>query len=223
VFFKNVFSEINLSKTDLNKSSYKIILHIYIFLLTKIEKIIALKTSDLGNYYIKNEKFEEINQSFLILIQIFLFILKLYSKDIYNINQIFLFFNILIIFINKVGFNNDKYIKLKNIIFLKLLIDNYFAYFLEFIFFYQDNKKDDIILLIDYIVNIFNNLEIGCYCYNFQIIIKYKLIEKIIPILLNNIDYNKNIDIYNKITDTMINCFANIYKNNTKQSYFFQH
>ena len=208
-------------KTDLNKSSYKIILHIYIFLLTKIEKIIALKTSDLGNYYIKNEKFEEINQSFLILIQIFLFILKLYSKDIYNINQIFLFFNILIIFINKVGFNNDKYIKLKNIIFLKLLIDNYFAYFLEFIFFYQDNKKDDIILLIDYIVNIFNNLEIG-YCYNFQIIIKYKLIEKIIQILLNNIDYNKNIDIYNKITDTMINCFANIYKNNTKQSYFFQ-
>jgi len=128
----------NLNIITKNKNIYKVLLHLHIFLLYKIENstnLIIQKSEKLNSslIYIK-----EINQSHQILIQILLILLKLYQEKKIDLNQIILFFNVIIIFINKNNNNNDNYLKVRNIIFLNLLIEKYFQYF--FIF-YRMNKK----------------------------------------------------------------------------------
>jgi len=55
-------------------------------------------------------------------------------------------------------------------------------------------------------------------CFNFKIMSKNKIIEKLILSIFNNI----NLDLYNKYNDEMINCVAKIFNNNTDQSTFFE-
>ena len=52
--------------------------------------------------------------------------------------------------------------------------------------------------------------------------VENSLIEKFNSILLNIFKENKNIDIYNKFKDEILNCFSNIYENNTHKFNFFE-
>ena len=227
--FKNnkyLLKDLNISKKRqlknkilFNNNIFKTVIHLQIFLLSKIENIIS-------SYFEKNKernllipKIEEINQTYQILIQLLFFFVKLYEEGIYELNKILLFFDIIIIFINKNNINSDKYKKIQKIIFLNLLVEKYFGNFLPLIL--KGNNKDDVILLLNYIIKVFNNDELNK-SFNSQILTSNKIIEKLISILLNNFDYDKNIDTFNKYKDEMIKCFANIYKNNTGKYNLFE-
>ena len=205
----------------INKNIYKIMLHMLIFLLSKIEMIITenYPKTERGNLILT--KNEEINQTYQILIQFLFLIENIYKEKIYDLNKILLFFDIIIIFISKNKVNDDKYIKFKNIILFDLLIEKYFGHFLSLLLNNKEDNNIDINTLFNYIIKALNSKELKT-SFNRLILAKNKIIEKLISIILNNIDYNKNIDIYNKYKDNLINCFANIYKNNTDQFNFFE-
>ena len=206
---KNILKELDkikidkdITKYDLN--FYKVILHMQIYLLSEIEK----------------NQLKEINKSNYIIIQNFIIISKLYKVKVYTLKKIILYLNTLIIFINKIENNNDKKRKIKSIIFLELLIEKYFCYFLTQILNNNENKKEDIKLFFKYMINVLNSNEFK-EGFNQQILAKNKIIEKLINIILNNITHNENFVIYNEFKDDLIKCFANIYKNNSNNFVFF--
>ena len=201
------------------KNIFKIMINMQIYLLGKIENIIAknLLGKEEGNLMFP--KIEEINQNYQVLVQIVTLIGKLYKEKIYQLNDVLLFFDIIIIFINKNSINDDKYIKIKNKILLNLLVKKYLGYFLPIIL--SEDNDDDINLFFNYMLKVLNSDEINS-SFNFKILTEDKIIEKIISFLSNNINYNKSINIYNKYKNEMIDCFAKIYKNNTDQFQFFE-
>ena len=101
-------------------------------------------------------------------------------------------------------------------IFLDLLFEKYFGYFLTSILNNQDNKND-IFLFFNYIFKVINGNELEKN-FIFQILSSNKIIEKLISNILNNI----NIDLFHKYNDLMINCFAKIYNNNNAKFKFFE-
>ena len=145
-----------------------------------------------------------------------LLLFRFYKEKILNLNKILLFSSIIIIFLNKDNIFDDVYLKLKNIIFLDLLFEKYFGYFLTSILNNQDNKND-IFLFFNYVFKVINANELEKN-FIFQILSSNKIIEKLISNILNNI----NIDLFHKYNDIMINCFAKIYNNNTEQFKFFE-
>ena len=201
------------------KNIFKIMLHIQIYLLSKIENIIVKKSLEKADGNLIFPKIPEINQNYQILIQIISVLGALYKEKIYELNEILLFFDIIIIFINKNNFNDDKYIKIKNIIFLNLLVEKYMGYFLTIIL--NEDNNDNIELFLNYMIKALYSNELNT-SFNFQILTENKIIEKSISILLNNMNYKENIDIYNKYKNEMIDCFANIYKNNNDRLKFFE-
>ena len=207
-------------KIQFNKRIYRIIIHKEIFLLSKIENVIDSLIRKLEDVQLIKLKIKEINQSYQILIQILFFVSKLYEEKIYDINKILIFFNILIIFINKNKIIEDKFLKIKNIIFLRLLFEKYFGYFYIILMNNKDNK-DDIISFFNFMIKVLNSNELNIW-FNYQILTKNKIIENFLATLLNNIDFNRNIDIYNKYKEELINSFTCIYKINTDQFNFFE-
>ena len=162
----------------------------------------------------------EMNRSYQILLQILIFISKFYEENIFNIKEILLFFNIIIIFINENSKNNDKYIKIKNIVFFELLIEKYIGCFSSIIFKNKENKNNEIELFLRYIIKIFNDTKLNTF-YNSQFLSNNKIISKFLLNLFNIINNKENIVIFNKYKDELIKTFANIYKNNTNESNFF--
>ena len=212
---------INVSETEFNNKFYKKIIYMFIYLLSKIDEIIVSIAEKYD--YINYNKFEikRINQLYQTLIQIMFLMAKFYIEKIYDLNKIFLLINIIIFFITKNRIMNDKYIKIKNIILFELLIEKYFIYFTKLILNNKEDNKGDIILLFNYILKVFNSQELKMN-YNYEIITKNGIIINFIEVLLNNIDYIRNIDIYNKYKEDLINCLTNVYKNNTGELYFFE-
>ena len=146
----------NNEKNLSNKNTYRIIVHMEIFFLSKIETIIASLIQQSDKIDSMKSEIEEINQAYQILVQILFFLLKLYEQKIYNLNKILLFFDILIIFISKNVIVNDKCLKIKNIIFLGLLAEKYFGYFLNLLMDNQEDNKADIVIFFKYIFKILN-------------------------------------------------------------------
>ena len=235
IFFEinNIFNEkinilnelkkirINLNIISNNEKIFKMLLHFQIFLLSKIDDLINLitiqKTQKLNLAIIK-----EINQSLQTLIKIILILLKIYKEKKIELNIIILFFSSINIFINKKNNNNDdKYIKVKNIIFLSLLIEKYFGYFLTLLSNEQKNNKINIILLFSYLLKFLNNDELK-QNFNYEIMNNRGLLKKLISLILNSFIENKNVDIYKRYKYEMLNCFANIFKNNTYKFNFFE-
>ena len=211
--------KINNNKLKENRNIYKLFLHMQIYLLKKIEIIIELYEKNIEEYQLIKK---EIGQSYFFLIQIFIFMSKLYKEKIFDIKKILLYINILKIFICKKNSYNDKVTKLKKIIFIELLMENYFEYFLILLLNNNNNEnKNDIITFFEYIINNLNSDEFKTE-FNYEILVKNNIIEKFIYIVLNNIDYHTNIDIYNKFKDKLIASFANIYKHNIKRFNFFE-
>ena len=209
------------NKAQINQELYKILLHMHIFFLAIIENNIEKITINLEDINIKNFGIKEINISYQILIQIFFLLLKFYKQNIYDVSQILLFFDIFIIFIRKMKSNEDRYVRLKNIILFQLLFEKYFGYFIDLLSNNPEIKSDDINLFFNYIINFLKRKELN-ETFSFQILTKNNIISNFVSKLLNFIDCNNNINIYNKYKDEFINCFVDIYKNNTTKSGFFE-
>ena len=97
---------------------------------------------------IKNE-IKLINEYYYLVYQILFLILKLYLEDIYNLKNLLLFLDILEIFINGNNIINDKFTKVKNIIFFELLFNLYGK--ILYIFLKINNNKEDILLFFNYL------------------------------------------------------------------------
>ena len=218
-YYELLNTKIYNKENALQQNLYRRILHMDIYLLSKIESIIAKITKIGINIFVRKNKIDEINQIRQILIQLFYEISKLYIKNIFNINQILIFFNIMIIFIKKTSIYDDKYIKVKNIIFLQLLIEDYFGTFLKLLLNNSRTHNDDIILFFNYIIKVLSIKEMYSY---FEIFARNNIIQKFISVLLDNINYNKHIDIYNIFKGKIIDILANINKNNAKKSNLFE-
>ena len=207
---KKIINNINKTRINIKNDNnnfynhlFKIILHFHIFLLEKIAK-------------------NELNQTNHILTQNIFFIFKLYKEKLLDIKKIILYFNTVIYFINNKKTNSDKNIKIKIIILTELLIEKYFSSFLTLLF--DINNKDDIILFFQYMLYALDLLNSHDFknCFNIQIITRTKIIENFMRILLDSFNYNLNIEIYNNYKEKLINCFANIYKNNMDYFNFFE-
>ena len=218
-YYELLNTKIYNKENTLKQNLYRRILYMDIYLLSKIESIIAKITKIGINIFVRKNKIDKINQIRQILIQLFYEISKLYIKNIFNINQILIFFNIMIIFIKKTSIYDDKYIKVKNIIFLQLLIEDYFGTFLKLLLNNSRTHNDDIILFFNYIIKVLSIKEMYSY---FEIFARNNIIQKFISVLLDNINYNKHIDIYNIFKGKIIDILANINKNNTKKSNLFE-
>jgi len=204
-----------------SKVAFKLNLHLHLYLLIQIEQNILYISQNPDKKLNFDKNIKEFNESYHILIQILLLILKLYKEKIYSLKQIFLFLDLIIVFIHKNSIIDDKYINLKNIILFKLLFEKYLGNLSIIIFHNQSENKDDINLFLDYLIKYLRSSELKSY-FNYSILSNKKYTYNLIYTLLNNIDYNNNIDIYNKHKDDLLDCIANIYKNNTNQFNFFE-
>ena len=96
------------------KDIFELILYWNFFSLMQIEKNILFIIQNQDAVYIINKKLKEINECYYLLIQNLLLILKLYKENIYSLNQVLIFVDAIVVFINKNSINKDKYIYLKN-------------------------------------------------------------------------------------------------------------
>ena len=217
----NELEKVRIYSNDIlfNGNIFKIQLHLQIFLLSKLENFFSQKSEKLDSSILH---IKEINHYYQILIQILLILLKNYKEKKVELNKIILFFSSIFIFIINNNKNiEDKYLKIKNIFFLRLLIEKYFGYFLTLLSNEREVNKNDIILMFCYILKVLNNTELK-ENFNYEILIKTGLINNFISIILNFFKENKNIDIYRRYKDELINCFFNIFKNNTYGFNFFE-
>ena len=218
-FYFNGFNGVKIfnDKSSQNKDIYRIIFHFHIYLLYNIENAINSVEKE---SYLESEKID-INIYNHLLIQILSMIYKLYKERIYNFKNISIFLDSIIIFVKRRNNHSDKYINIKNIILFDLLFRKYFECLVPLIFNRKDDKKDDIILFLNYTINIINSKELNSY-YNYEILSNNEIISKFISTLLNNFNYKENIIIFNNYKKKLIDSFANVYKNNTSNLNFFE-
>lgn len=125
------------------------IVHLYFYLIINLEKEINnITQNNKDDEIIKNE-IKLINEYYYLVYQILFLILKLYLEDIYNLKNLLLFLDILEIFINGNNIINDKFTKVKNIIFFELLFNLYGK--ILYIFLKINNNKEDILLFFNYL------------------------------------------------------------------------
>ena len=213
--------KINLNNISNNDNIIKLLFHLQIFLLDKIENSINLIFQKSDKLFPNNLLIQEINQSHQIIIQILFILLKIYKEKKIELNKIILFFDAIIIFLNINNNKTDKYLKVKNIFFLELLIEKYFGNFLAFLSYEQETNKDEIILIIFFILKVLNNDKLK-QNFNYEIMVKNGLIGKLISNILNIFKENKNIDIYSRYKNEMVICFVNIFKSITHDFNFFE-
>ncbi len=215
---ESIVEEINKIKIykEFDIKIFKIMIHMEIYLCIKIENCLL---SIVKNDLISKGEIKEINESLYILYQLLFFILKYYKENIYDFEKILLFMNIFVIFINKSSIIDDKYLKLKNLIFFEILFEKFLMYFYMIINSKQNNKSD-LSLYYNYILKLFQTKEFNS-TINLSIITKNKIIKNFISIILSNFDYINNIEIYEQNKEALINCLANINKFNINESNFF--
>ena len=202
-------------KNNLYKDLFQTIFHMHLFFLIKIENTIASIYKNI--YY----DFKEIKYSYMILIHIANLLFILYQENIYSINKILLFFEAIIIFINKQSIISDRYLKLKNAILFDLLIDKFYLQFLKLTLNRQDKNKNDISSILNYLIKSLKSKQMKSY-FNYSILINCNILEKIISVLFNNSNFLNGQEIYKKYKNNLIECFSDIYKNNTNNSNLFE-
>ena len=201
-----------------SKNSFQLIFHMYLYLLIHIEKSISFLILHSNEEQINKKK--EINQLYHLLCQILIMIFKYYKEKIYSFNQILILVDSITIFVNKNNINEDKYINLKNIILFDLLFE-LLGNIAKIILSIKPVNKEVISLFFEYLIKFIESEDLKKY-FNYLILSKCEGIHKLMTIILNNIDYKENIDIYNKNKNKIINFFANVYKNNASLSAFFE-
>ena len=204
-----------------SKNSFQLIFHMYLYLLIHIEKNISFVILHSNNEIneCKNKK-KEINQLYYLLSQILIMIFKYYKEKMYSLNQILILVDSITVFLNKNSINEDKYINLKNIILFNLLFE-ILGNIAKIILSNKPVRKEVMSLFFDYLIKFIESDDLKKY-FNYLILSKCEAIHKLFSIILNNINYNENIDIYNKNKNKIINFFANIYKNNASITSFFE-
>ena len=221
-----LFKELNKIKIYPDKNNfdnrlYKIIFNMHIYALIKIENIFSSFYKN-SNDKLNLSEVKEINQSNHILIQILYLTLNLYKRKVFNLKKTLIFFDAIIIFINKTSILNDKYMRIKNFILLNLLFDKYFLNFLKVILNDKTaSNRNDISLILNYLKILLQNKLINSDL-NYSILVKDNIPTKIINILLNNSNYSLDIDFLNSYKINLIDCFTNIYKNKINNSNFFE-
>ena len=221
----NIFNELNKIKLFSDKNNYSndmfiLMFYLYLYILVEIETKFLCISKNSRREILNNNNVKQINRLYHILRQIIIIIIKLYEKKIYSLQYFLILIDSLVIFINKNKIFDDKYIKLKNIILFELLFECY-GNIIKIILNNSSANKEEISMLFNYILKCLQSNELNSN-YNFLILSNSKAVHELITILLNNINYKENIDIYNKYKNEMINWFANIYKNNTFTSNFFE-
>ena len=207
-------------KNNCYNDIFKILFHMYLLLLNKIEEILSSVFKNFKTAPNRKE-IKEIKNSFSIIAQILNLILKLYKENIYNLKNILIFFDVILIFINKVSIISDKYMKLKNMIFLDLLLDKFYPKLLEMILDNENMNKNELSLFIDYLIKILKNKTFESH-FNYLILAKNNIPTKIINIFINYINYSGIRELFIKYKDSLLDCFADIYKNKLNQSNFFE-
>ena len=202
------------------KDIFELILYLNLFSLMQVEKNILFIIQNQDAAFIINKKLKQINECYYLLIQNLLLILKLYKENIYSLNQVLIFVDAIVVFINKNSINKDKYIYLKNLILFDLLFVIYLRNIANIILKEKQENMKDIDLFFNYLTKYLKREELKYY-YNLSIVSHKKYALNLIAFLLNNFDYNKNIEIYNKYKNDMIKCLVNLYKNNTSSFNFF--
>ena len=91
-------------KTIFNDKIFKIIFHMYIYLIIQMKTILFKLLENNNNEFIE---IKEINESYYILFQLFILLLKLYTENKYSLKHLFLFMDILIFYIDKNDIIND--------------------------------------------------------------------------------------------------------------------
>ena len=202
-----------------SKNSFQLVFHMYLYLLIHIEKNINLLILYQNTDQVENKK-KEINQLYHLLSQILIMTFKHYKEKIYSLNQILILVDSITVFVNKYSINEDKYINLKNIILFDLLFE-ILGNIAKIILNNKPVNKDVLSLFFKYLIKYIQSDNLQTY-FNCLILSRCEGIHKLMSIILNNIDYNECIDIYNKHKNAIINFFANIYKNNATFSNFFE-
>ena len=203
------------NENNLYNNLFQTIFHMHLFFLIKIESTISSIYENL------NYDFKEIKYSYIIIIQIANLLFKLYQEKIYNINKILLFFDAIIILINKQSIISDRYLKLKNKILFDLLFDKFYLQFLKLILSRNDANIDDIKSILNYLIKALQNKKMKSY-FNYSLLININIFEKIIKVLCSNIIFLNNPELYKEYKNKIIDCFSDIYKNNTNNSNFLE-
>ena len=203
------------NENNLYNNLFQTIFHMHLFFLIKIESTISSIYENL------NYDFKEIKYSYIIIIQIANLLFKLYQEKIYNINKILLFFDAIIILINKQSIISDRYLKLKNKILFDLLFDKFYLQFLKLILSRNDANIDEIKSILNYLIKALQNKKMKSY-FNYSLLINIYIFEKIIKVLCSNIIFLNNPELYKEYKNKIIDCFSDIYKNNTNNSNFLE-
>ena len=208
-------------KSFFNDKLLKMIVHLYLYLIINLEKEINNITQNNKDDEIINNEIKLINEYYYLVYRILFLISKLYLENIYNLKNLLLFLDILEFFIDGNNIINDKFTKVKNIIFFELLFNLYGK--ILYIFLKINNNKEDILLFINYLTKNLDNYKIKS-GFNSSILANNKIIQNLILVLLNNINFSKilHIDIYNLCNISIIDSFTNIYQNNISNSNFFE-
>ena len=195
---------------------YKILFHMFLYVIIKQENNIHLLVSNNDDKYIK-----EINELYNVIFQIIFLILELYYKNIFNLNQVFLFLDTILYFINNNVDFNDKYIKLKNMIFFELFFD--FISKILIIILKTNKNKEDISYFFNYFLKFLESNELKS---NFnRSILNYnnRIIHNFMTLLLSNFDFNNpsHEEIFISNQSKLIQNLIQIYEENT-DSHFFE-
>ena len=99
-------------KNNYSKENIKLNIHLHLYLLIQMEQNILYLSQNSDKKLNVDKKLKEINEIYHILFQNLLLILKLYKEKIYSLKQLFLFFDLIIVFIHKNSIIDDRYINL---------------------------------------------------------------------------------------------------------------
>ena len=202
------------------KDAFRLFMHIHFYSLIRLEKIIFYLCKNSDNKLHLYNKIKEINELKYILLQVLILILKLYKERIYTLKHLLIFLDTIALFINKNSIIDDKYINVKNMLLFEIFFGQYLVNISLLVLNDQPEDKVNICLFFDYLIHYLKRSELKQH-FNLKILSNNKDFHKFIEVLLYNFDYKKNIVIYKKYKDEIIDCLTNIYENNINQNNFF--
>ena len=85
----------------------------------------------------------------------------------------------------------------------------------------KDSNKHDISSILNYLIKILQHGKIKSY-FNYSLLISSNILEKIISALFNKSNFFIDSELYKKVKNNLIECFSDIYKNNTNNSNLFE-
>ena len=206
------------NKDIFNNNMIKRIYHMHLYAILKLEKTIKFLVL---NEKDKDECIEEINQLYHIIFHIFLFITKLFFENVYNLQQLLLFLDCFVFFIERKSSINDKYLKIKNKILFELLFDFYGK--ISTILLKGNQSKENILYFFNYLKKNLGNNNLLSYL-NTSTLTYNKIIHKFMSLILNNFNFSElsHEEIYKQCKNWLIGNFANIFGKNINQSYFLE-